>query len=83
MTLKVEKCRKKQEFGVKLTKNGQNRHENFFSADVTFLDSLEASLMQKAKKSYGGKYENFALQTDGQRTDGAGFIGPVSGSKNF
>ena len=32
----------------------------------------------KSEKSNGGKYENFASQTDGQ-TDGAGFIGPPVG----
>ena len=49
--MEVEKCRKNQEFGVKLIKNGQNRHQKFFfqkSADVTFLHSLEGTLMQKS-----------------------------------
>ena len=33
---------------------------------------------KKAKKSYGGKYENFASRTDGQ-TRGAGYVGPAEG----
>ena len=36
------------------------------------------SISKEAKKSFGGKYENFALRTDGHEwTDRAGYIGPA------
>ena len=54
---------------------GENR------ASSLFYTWNRLTCCKKAKKSYGGKYENFCHgQTDWQ-TEGPGYIGPEGGSK--